>query len=415
MSNFEVGLGRAMQQDFPAGRINHVIFLTDGLPNLGETELKPLSDLVGQWSGGQARLFTIGVGNDVDQGFLTGLATEHQGEAYFLSEEGGIETALVDLFETFTFPVLLLDELSFDQVEIHDVHPRGLESLAAGLELFQVGRYREGGSFTLSVSGRVGEERISVDFPLEFTRTEVSAHLIPRLWAYQKVQALEDQIARFGPRQELLDDILALGLDYRLVTRRTSLFAPDESVEINPEPREDGGEDVVTGVDEAQSTARWLGRDFVLRDEVWIDLAYRPGMPREIYEGRADQPSELAAYAELGQNMLVVVRSLAYEIRSEEQSGRPLLLQNAPNPFNAATTIAFQVPAALAGAEIRLGIYNLAGQLVRLLQPASQRAGEHRLSWDGRDGQGREVASGVYVYRLEVGAQAAHRRMLLLR
>ena len=414
VSNFEVGLGRAMQQDFPSGRINHVIFLTDGLPNLGETELEPLSELVGQWSGGQARLFTIGVGNDVDQGFLAGLAEMHQGEAYFLAEEGGIETALLDLFEAFTFPVLLLDELTFDQVEIHDVHPRGVESLAAGRELFQVGRYREGGSFTLSVTGSVGEERIALEFPLEFTRTEVSADLIPRLWAYQKVQALEEQIARFGAQQELLDDILALGLDYRLVTRRTSLFAPDETVEINPEPRDDR-DGAVTGIDEAESTANWLGRDFVLRDEVWVDLAYRPGMPRELYEGLPGQPSELAAYAELGQDMLVVVQSLAYEIRPGEQSRRPLLLQNAPNPFNAATTISFQVPAALAGEEIRLGIYNLAGQLVRLLHPESQRAGEHRLTWDGRDAQGLEVASGVYIYRLEVGTEAAHRRMLLLR
>ena len=170
----------------------------------------------------------------------------------------------------------------------------------------------------------------------------------------------------------------------------------------------------VTGVDEAESTASWLGRDFVLQDEIWVDLAYRPGMPRKLYEGRADQPAELAAYAELGQNMLVVAQSLAYEIRAGEEASRPLLLQNAPNPFNASTAIAFQVPAALDGKGVRLGIYNLAGQLVRMLQPASQRAGEHRLTWDGRDGQGREVASGVYVYRLEVGAQTAHRRMLLL-
>ena len=333
VSNFEVGLGRAMQQDFPAGRINHVIFLTDGLPNLGETELEALSDLVGQWSGGQARLFTIGVGNDVDQGFLAGLAEAHRGEAYFLSEEGGIETALLDLFEVLTFPVLLLDELSFDHVEIHEVHPRGVESLAAGRELFQVGRYREGGRFTLSLTGRVGEERISIDFPLEFTRSDVSADLIPRVWAYQKVQALEEQIARFGAQQELLDDILALGLDYRLVTRRTSLFAPDETVEINPEPRDDDRDRSVTGVDEAESTATWLGRDFVLQDEVWVDVSYRPGMPRELYQGRADQPSELAAYAELGQNMLVVMQSLAYEIRAGEEASRPAAAAERPQPL----------------------------------------------------------------------------------
>ena len=424
VSNFEAGLGRAMQQAFPANRVNHVIFLTDGLPTLGELELESLSELVGEWSAGQARLFTIGVGLDVDQGFLTGLAEEHRGEAYFLSEEGDIEAALQELFESFTFPVLLLDELSFDQVEIHDVHPRGVEALAAGRELFQVGRYRGGGTFTLSLTGHVGEESVSLDFPLEFTQTDVSGGLIPRLWAYQKIQALEEQIARFGEQQELLDDILTLGLEYQLVTRRTSLFAPDDGVEVNPQPR---GEEVAlnfgdfgdsfstTDVNNARPTTHWLGRDFVLQDEVWIDLTYQPGMPKELYEGRTYQPAELANFARLGQAMLVVVEEQAYEIRANAQGSRPVLLQNAPNPFNASTAISFLIPFRLANETTRLSIYNLTGQLVRVLQLDTQQAGEHRLSWNGRDGYGREVASGVYIYRLDVGEWAVHRRMLLLR
>ena len=422
VSNFEAGLGRAMQQAFPASRVNHVIFLTDGLPTLGEVELEPLSELVDQWAAGQARLFTIGVGRDVDRGFLTGLAEDHRGEAYFLSEEGDIEAALQALFESLVFPVLLLDELSFDPVEIHDVHPRGVEALAAGRELFQVGRYRGGGTFTLSLTGHVGDENVSLDFPLEFTQTDVSGSLIPRLWAYQKVQALEGQIARFGEQQELLDDILTLGLDYRLVTRRTSLFAPDDGVEVNPEPREgelafeDPGDfSGTTDINDARPTTHWLGRDFVLQDEVWVDLAYQPSMPKELYEGRAYQPAELANFARLGQAMLVVVEERAYEIRPNAQGSRPVLLQNAPNPFNASTAISFLIPFRLADEAIHLSIYNLAGQVVRVLQPDTQQAGEHRLSWDGRDGQGRSVASGVYIYRLNVGEWVVHRRMLLLR
>ena len=436
VSNFEAGLGRAMQQDFPAGRVNHVIFLTDGLPNLGEIELGPLSELVGKWSGGRARLFTIGVGSDVDQAFLSVLAEEHGGEAHFLSEEGDIEEALRELFEDFTFPVLLVDELSFGSVEIHDVHPRGVETLAAGRELFQVGRYPQGGLFTLSVSGQVGEKDVSADFPLEFTETDVSLDLLPRLWAYQKILALEEQIARFGPELELLDDILALGLDYRLVTRRTSLFAPDEGVEVNPEPRDvavgggddcptcdgfTGGEDdedddrSATSVEETRATAHWMGRDFELQDEVWIDRAYRPAMPLWLYEGLAGQPAELALFAQLGQAMVVVVEEEAWEIRPGTGPARPVLQQNAPNPFNSSTVIPFQVPAGLAGDAMRLSIYNLSGQVVRTLRVDAAGAGEHRLSWDGRDDYGRDAASGVYVYRLETREWAVHRRMLLLR
>ena len=391
---------------------------------------------MGKWSGGQVRLFTIGVGGDVDQNFLTVLAEEHGGESHFLSEEGDIEEALRELFEEFTFPVLLVDDLSFGTADIHDVHPRGVEALAAGRELFQVGRYQQGGLFTLSVSGQVGDRDVSKDFPLEFTYTDVSLELLPRLWAYQKVLALEEQIARFGPEPELLDDILALGLDYRLVTRRTSLFAPDEGVEVNPEPRDDRGGDglasssptgaddsddgddedlVMTSVEETGETAHWMGRDFVLRDDLWIDLAYRPEMPRRLYEGLAGQPAELALFAQMGQAMVVVVAEEAWEVRPGAGPVRPVLQQNAPNPFNASTVIPIQIPVDLAGEAMRLRIYNLSGQVVRELQVHAPGAGEHRLTWDGRDEYGREAGSGVYVYRLETRAWAVHRRMLLLR
>ena len=262
--------------------------------------------------------------------------------------------------------------------------------------------------------------------------------MIPRLWAYQKIQALEEQIARFGEQQELLDDILALGLEYRLVTRRTSLFAPDDGVEVNPQLRgdevalnfgdvgdfsdttdeadqEDDEEFFSTDINDARPTTHWLGRDFFLEDEVWIDLAYQPGMPKKLYEGRTYQPAELAHFARLGQAMLVVVEEQAYEIPANAQGSRPVLLQNAPNPFNASTAISFLIPFRLANEATRLSIYNLTGQLVRVLQFETQQAGEHRLSWDGRDEYGREVASGVYIYRLDVGEWAVHRRMLLLR
>ena len=170
-----------------------------------------------------------------------------------------------------------------------------------------------------------------------------------------------------------------------------------------------------TDINDARPTTHWLGRDFVLQDEVWIDTAYQPGMPKELYEGRTYQPAELAHFARLGQAMLVVVEERAYEIPANAQGSRPVLLQNAPNPFNASTTISFLIPFRLAHEPTRLSIYNLTGQLVRVLQLETQQAGEHTLSWDGRDDYGREVASGVYIYRLDVGEWAVHRRMLLLR
>ena len=92
------------------------------------------------------------------------------------------------------------------------------------------------------------------------------------------------------------------------------------------------------------------------------------------------------------------------------------LLANFPNPFNPTTTIPFVV-GTVAGehAQTRLEIFNALGQKVRILHAGRLEAGTHRVTWDGRDRQGQQVASGVYLYRLQIGDFQQHRRLLIAR
>ena len=64
---------------------------------------------------------------------------------------------------------------------------------------------------------------------------------------------------------------------------------------------------------------------------------------------------------------------------------------------------------------MRLDVYNIAGQQIRTLVADNLPAGVHRVEWDGRDGLGRDVASGAYLYRLQIGEFVQSRRLLLLR
>ncbi len=90
-----------------------------------------------------------------------------------------------------------------------------------------------------------------------------------------------------------------------------------------------------------------------------------------------------------------------------------LTARAAPNPFNPHTTIQFHLPAR---GVVSLALYNLRGQVVRTIaQEHSLEAGRHTLVWDGRDAQGRSVASGMYLYRLTVGEQALVRKIILLK
>ncbi len=89
------------------------------------------------------------------------------------------------------------------------------------------------------------------------------------------------------------------------------------------------------------------------------------------------------------------------------------LERNYPNPFNAGTRIGYELPEA---GDVTVSIVNVRGEVVRTLFHGRQGPGRHTLLWDGRDGAGRLVASGVYLYRLVVaGGKTITRKLMLLR
>jgi hypothetical protein len=86
--------------------------------------------------------------------------------------------------------------------------------------------------------------------------------------------------------------------------------------------------------------------------------------------------------------------------------------QNYPNPFNPQTDIRFSIPTK---SDVKLTVYNIAGQAVKVLMSGQLRAGSYTVSWDGTDQADRHVASGVYLYRLQAGQYGATRKMVLLK
>ena len=88
--------------------------------------------------------------------------------------------------------------------------------------------------------------------------------------------------------------------------------------------------------------------------------------------------------------------------------GRP-----APNPFANSTAFAYSVPAE--GGDVELGVYDVAGRLVRELVHERQAPGPHRVSWDGRLADGAPARSGAYLLRVRIGDRAVEARVLLLR
>jgi len=88
------------------------------------------------------------------------------------------------------------------------------------------------------------------------------------------------------------------------------------------------------------------------------------------------------------------------------------LEQNYPNPFNASTTIPFYIERA---GKVELTIFNTLGQKVKTLFSGNLATGDHFIVWDGNDGDGNLVASGVYIYRLKSNGSTETRKMVLLK
>jgi hypothetical protein len=88
------------------------------------------------------------------------------------------------------------------------------------------------------------------------------------------------------------------------------------------------------------------------------------------------------------------------------------LRQNAPNPFNPSTDIAYDLPVA---AHVSMEVLNVLGQRVKTLIDGFREAGSHTVTWDGHDDYGSACASGIYFYRITAGADQAVKKMMMLK
>lgn len=112
--------------------------------------------------------------------------------------------------------------------------------------------------------------------------------------------------------------------------------------------------------------------------------------------------------------ILTSVDTIPAETPPATPPARAALNQNRPNPFNPLTVIGYTVPGTVPE-QVRLRVYTVAGRLVRTLVSRRDEPGYHEVGWDGKDERGIPAASGIYVYRADIGAAAFTRKMALMR
>ena len=132
-----------------------VVFLTDGLPTVGETTPQRIIDNVRQEIGRNVQLFSFGVGYDVDTVLLDTISQENRGASAYVQPDQAIDEAVSTFYQKISTPVLSSLSLDMGQAQIEDLYPYPLPDLFAGSQLVLAGRYRSGGPATVTLRGLV--------------------------------------------------------------------------------------------------------------------------------------------------------------------------------------------------------------------------------------------------------------------
>lgn len=353
-----------------------VVFMTDGLPTVDETNVSRIIDNVRKASRPGLRLFTFGVGYDVNTALLDKLASENGGVADYVEPKEDLEVKVSNFFSKVNYPVLTDLQLDMGGAQTDLIYPRGIPDVFRGSQVTLIGRYSNESdlkAMQLKLTGKSGVAvrnytYANLSFPL---RTDANDYL-PRLWATRRVGWLMEQVRSNGEQKELRDEIVDLGTRYGIVTPYTSYLALEEQEVsrnnlsmVRPSGRASTGGNfrmdgmdanaapapspkaaqITTGAEAVQlskrardqqerlvlkdedtrtdAVKRVAGKTFYLIEGVWTDSEFKAGsgLPETVlvfgsdeYFALLKQNPKLGSYFSLAERVVVVLEGRVYRV-----------------------------------------------------------------------------------------------------
>jgi len=353
-----------------------LIFLTDGLPTEGVTVTGAILDNVAREAPDNVRIFSFGVGDDVDTDLLDQISMDHGGASTYVRPGEEIDEEVSAFYRKVKIPVLSDLSLDWGDIIVDQVYPQRIPDLFAGSQLIMLGRYREGGPAKITLKGMVNQEERSYTYEDLSFRKEGGDDFIPRLWATRAVGYYLTQIRLYGEKQEWIDSIVSLSTRYGIITPYTSFLIQEKDI-FSAQGREEVISDfeeemaaaaaepafgeaavekavyqkslsaapvgaavpvnmsVSTGIDGTSKMVRVSevlknvgSKTFLLKNDTWIDTTFDRSMKTkkvaflgEEYFDLISQVPVLGSYFALGERVIVVHEGQAYETVAEDGSG----------------------------------------------------------------------------------------------
>lgn len=252
-TNIHGALQAAIAQPTVDGAVPIVLFLTDGLPTIGETSEKRIREATVDGNKRKRRIFTFGVGVDVNTALLSRLADDSRATATYVLPKEKVEVKVAQVFRRLSGPVLSSPVLKVVDAKgrnaagrIDDLVPHQLPDFFANDQVIVTGRFRGRGALEFRLTG--GDGKKDRRFKFKFNPSGKRDPFVPRLWAMRKIAVLTealrdlgadsalggltgDAVDRNDPRvKELVDEIVRLSTEHGILTEYTAFLARDGEV-----------------------------------------------------------------------------------------------------------------------------------------------------------------------------------------
>ena len=241
-TNIHDALKQALEQAPAEGMLPIVLFLTDGLPTVGITSEIAIRQLVMKSNPHKRRVFTFGVGVDVNAPLLEKIADESRAKAEFVLPKEDVEVKVGKVFKRLTGPVLADAKLEVLKKNgepalgrTRDIIPQTLPDLFEGDQLILLGQYVGEEPITFRISGNYMGKKRKFKFTFKFDKANKRNGFVSRLWASRKIGELIDAVRQMGadtavskndPKvKELVDEIVRLSTEFGILTEYTAFLA----------------------------------------------------------------------------------------------------------------------------------------------------------------------------------------------
>ncbi len=368
-TNISGALDEALSSRVQAGRLPIILFLTDGQPTVGERDASVIASNVAKQRGSR-RLFTFGVGADLNVSLIEQIALDGRGTVSFVRPEESVDRAVGIVASRLTSPLVTDVRVHADGVRLLKMHPSGPVDIFAGEDLVILARYDGSGNAVLRFEGQTTSGPVNWSSRVYFPERSRENPFVARLWATQRVGYLSAEKRKHGGSQEINDEIRDLGERFGIptefssylvvepgmnqrriadqanlglsqvvvtgsgTTTRASAAAPAVQFEAAKSAAAQrsatslSAADAASGVRDDASVRRAGNVTFVLRESIWTDVRYKNSGTvlrvkpfSDAYFRLLELQPDLREPFSVGERAIIAGRSMAIELTpsGEEQ------------------------------------------------------------------------------------------------